>query len=120
MTPPTTPPTRATAPYGARDPNRRPTAPTAGHAGVLVAAIAIAAALIIGSTAAGGTGLIALLVPLLGCFALVVPVAVVVTTWVGARRRARVLLALAGIACLLLLAFAATRVATLAPLLLSA
>jgi hypothetical protein len=85
-----------------------------------VAAIAIAAALIIGSTAAGGTGLIALLVPLLGCFALVVPVAVVVTTWVGARRRARVLLALAGIACLLLLAFAATRVATLAPLLLSA
>ncbi len=120
MTPPTTPPPRTAVPHGARDPNRRPTEPTTGHAGVLVAAIAFAAALIVGSTAAGGTGLIALLVPLLGCFALVVPVAVVVTTWVQAPRRARVLLALAGLACLLLLAVAAVRVATLAPQLLSA
>jgi hypothetical protein len=96
----------------------RPTAPTAGHAGVVVVSIGLAAALIVGGPAIGDGGLLTLLVLLLGCFGLVVPVAVLVTTWAHARPAARALLAVAGLACLLLLVLAVVGVAAVLPALL--
>ena len=110
-------PQRVTPPTGAWDPGHQALAPNGGHAAVLVASIALAAALIAASTAVSGNGLIALLVLLLGCGALVVPVAVMVATWARARHPVRVLFAMAGLACLLLLVFAVVRIAAIVPML---
>ncbi|HYH32600.1 MAG TPA: hypothetical protein VD903_19690 [Pseudonocardia sp.] len=93
-------------------------APNAGHGAVIVVSIALAAGLVAGSTAIGGGGLLTLLVLLIGCFALIVPVAVMVTIWRQVRRPVRVLLALGLLACLLLLAVAVPRIAAVAPLVL--
>ena len=108
-------PQRVTPPTGAWDPGHQPLAPNGGHAAAMVASIALAAALIAGGTAVGGNGLIALLILLLGCGALVVPVAVMAATWAQARHLVRVLFAMAGLACLLLLVFAVVRIATIVP-----
>jgi hypothetical protein len=104
-------------PYGARNPDPGPQ-PSAAHGAVLAVSIALAATLIALGTAGGNTGLIALLMLLVGCGALVVPVAMVVNTWAQARLVARVLLALAGLACALLLAFAVVQIAAIVPTLL--
>lgn len=103
-------------PPGARSSRHLP-APNAGHGGVIVVSLAMAAGLIAGSTAIGG-GLLTLLVLLIGCFALIVPVAVMVTIWRHVRRPVRVLLALGLLACLLLLAVAVPRIAAVVPLVL--
>lgn len=106
---------RMSPPPGAWGRTDRPTAPTAGHAAVVVVSIGLAAALIMGSTAIGGGGLLTLLVLLLGCFALVVPVALLVTTWPHARPLVRALHAVAGLACLLLVVIAVVRLTTVVP-----
>jgi hypothetical protein len=80
--------------------------------------IAIAAALITGGTAVAGSGLVTLLLLLLGCGALIVPVGVVVVLWPQARPLVRVLLGVAGLACLLLLVLGVLRVAAVVPTLL--
>jgi hypothetical protein len=94
-------------------------APRAGHGVIVVVSIALAAALVASSSAVGGTGLVALLMLLLGCGALVVPVAVMGMTWAQAGPPVRVLFALAGFACLVVLVFAVIDVVTVAPAVLS-
>lgn len=106
---------RWTPPAGAWGAGNEPIAPRAGHAVVVVVAIALAAALVAGTSAVGGTGLIALLVLLLAVGALVVPVALVVTLWSRARPRTRGLLAAAGAACLVVLAWAVVRIGAVLP-----
>ena len=76
--------------------------------------IGLSGALLVGSTAIGG-GLISLLVLLLAIGALVVPVALVVTLWKRARPATKALFAAAGVACLLLLVWAVTRIAEVLP-----
>jgi hypothetical protein len=82
---------------------------------VLVASIALAAALIASGPTVSDIGLITLLVLLLGCGALVVPVAVTVAIWPQARPPIRMLLAVAGLACLLLLGLGVVRIVTVVP-----
>jgi hypothetical protein len=109
---------RTPVPHGAWAGGHQPIAPSAGHGAVLVASIAIAAALIAGGPALSDFALITLLVLLLGCGALVVPVAVTVAIWPQARPPIRALLALAGLACLLVLALGVVRIAAVVPVLL--
>jgi hypothetical protein len=111
---------RARPPTGAWAASHQPLAPNAGHGGVIVASIALAAGLIASSTPVAGIGLVALLMVLVGCGALVVPVAIVIVTWARAERPIRALFALAGLACLLLVAFAVVRIGTIVPVLLTA
>jgi hypothetical protein len=85
----------------------------------VVVSIALAAVLVATSEAAGGTGLIALLMLLLGCAALIVPVAVTAMLWAHAGPAVRALFAVAGIACLVVLGFAVAGIAAIAPALLS-
>jgi hypothetical protein len=106
---------RVTPPTGAWGASHQPPTPSAAHGVVVVVSIALAAALVTGSSAVGGTGLVALLMLLVGCGALVVPVAVVVMTWAQARLPVRVLFAVAGLACLVVLAFAVAGIVTAAP-----
>jgi hypothetical protein len=106
---------RVTSPTGAWGPSHQPPTPSAGHAGVVVTSIALAAALIAGATAASDIPLITLLVLLLGCGALVVPVAVMVAIWPQARPPIRMLLAVAGLVCVLVLALGVVRIATVVP-----
>jgi hypothetical protein len=104
-----------TPPAGAWSASHQPPAPRAGHAGVIGVSIGLAVALIAGSSAVGGAGLVALLMLLLAGGSLVVPVAVMVVTWAQATLLVRVLFAVAGIACLVVLAFAVTGIVTVAP-----
>jgi hypothetical protein len=104
-----------TPPAGAWGASHLPPAPRAGHAGVIVVSIGLAVALIVGSSAVGGAGLVALLMLLLAGGALVVPVAVMVVTWAQATLPVRVLFAVAGLACLVVLAFAVAGVVTVTP-----
>jgi hypothetical protein len=104
-------------PPGAHGSSRTPT-PSAGHAGVVVVSIALAAGLVAASTAVGDGGLLTLLVLLMGGFALVIPVSLLVTLWRQVRPPARVLLALGLLACAALLAYAVARIAAVAPLVL--
>jgi hypothetical protein len=111
---------RVTPPAGAWGANHEPLAPTAGHGVVVVVSIALSVALVASSSAVGGTGLIALLMLLLSIGALVVPVALMVMTWAHAGPRIRVLFALAGLAAVVVLAFAVSGILAIAPALLSA
>jgi hypothetical protein len=81
---------------------------------VVAVTLALSAALVAGSGAAGD-GFLALLVLLLAIGALVVPVAVLVTLWARARPPVRALLAGAGAACVLLLAWAVVRIVAVLP-----
>lgn len=106
-------------PAGAWAASHEPLTPRAGHGVVVVVSIAIAAVLVATSGAAGGTGLIALLMLLLGCAALVVPVAVMAMIWAHAGPAVRALFAVAGVACLVVLGFAVAGIAVVAPALLA-
>lgn len=111
---------RFTPPAGAWDASHADTiTPRTGHGVVVVVSIALAAVLVASSSAVGGTGLIALLMLLLGCGALVFPVAVMTMTWARADPRMRVLFAVAGAACLVVLAFAVGGIVTVGPALLN-
>jgi hypothetical protein len=110
---------RGSPPTGAWAAGHEPLAPNAGHGGVIVVSLALAAGLIASSTAVAGIGLVALLMVLIGFGALVVPVAIMIMTWALARGPIRGLFALAGLACLLLVVFAVARIGTIAPVLLS-
>lgn len=101
-------------PHGAWSGGHEPLTPTAGHGVVVGVTIGLSGALLVGSTAIGG-GLISLLVLLLAIGALVVPVALVVTLWKRARPATKALFAAAGVACLLLLVWAVTRIAEVLP-----
>jgi hypothetical protein len=109
---------RVTPPPGAWRSDRTPTEPTPAHAGVVLACLAISAVLVLGSGAIGGGGLLTLLVLLLGGFALVVPVGLVVTLWPQAKPAVRALIALAVAACAVLLVLAVVGVVEVAPALL--
>jgi hypothetical protein len=110
---------RVTPPTGAWGANHQPLEPNAGHGGVIVVSIALSVGLIASSTPVAGIGLVALLMVLVGLGALVVPVAIMIMTWVQARGPVRALFALAGLACLLLVGFAVVRIGRIAPVLLS-
>ncbi|TWF78871.1 hypothetical protein FHX44_114795 [Pseudonocardia hierapolitana] len=101
-------------PHGAWTGGHQPPEPSAGHGVVVAITLAISAALIAGSGAAGD-GFLTLLVLLLAIGALVVPVAVLVTLWARARPAVRALLAGAGAACVLLLAWAVVRIVAVLP-----
>jgi hypothetical protein len=105
---------RPAVPHGAWSGSHQPVAPTAGHAVVIAVTIALSAALVAGSGAAGA-GLITLLVLLLAIAALVVPVGIAGILWARARPLTRALLAGAGVACLLLLGWAVVRIVAVWP-----
>jgi hypothetical protein len=92
--------------------------PRAGHGVIVAVSIMFAAALVVSSPAIGGTGLIALLMLLLSCGALVVPVAVMIMTWAQAGRGVRLLFAVAGLASLVVLTFAVIGIVPIVPALL--
>jgi hypothetical protein len=94
--------------------------PTAAHGAVVVVCLVIAAVLIAAAPAIGGGGLLTLLVLLLAVFALVLPVAIVVTLWRRAGAGVRALIGVAVGACGLLLVLAVIRIAAVAPALLAA
>ena len=106
-------------PAGAWSASHEPLTPRAGHGVVVVVSIALAAVLVASSGAVGGTGLIALLMLLLGCAALIVPVAVMSMIWAHAGPAVRALFAAAGIACLVVLGFAVAAIVAVAPAVLS-
>jgi hypothetical protein len=110
---------RVTPPAGAWGASHQALAPGAGHGVVVVVSIVLAGVLVASSAAVGGTGLVALLVLLLACGALVVPVAVIAMTWAHAGPRIRVLFAVAALTAVLVLAFAVAGIVTVAPVLLS-
>ena len=105
---------RVSPPAGAWAASHQPLTPTTGHGVVVVTSIALAAVLVASSTPVAGVGLVALLMVLVGCGALVAPVGVMAMTWAQARRPIRVLYGLAGLACVLVLAFAVARIVTIA------
>jgi len=106
-------------PAGAWGASHEPLTPRAGHGVIVVVSIALAAALVALSGPVAGTGLIALLMLLLGCAALIVPVAVMAMLWAHAGPAVRALFAVAGIACLLVLGFGVAGVVAVAPAVLS-
>jgi hypothetical protein len=110
---------RVTPPTGAWAASQQPLEPNAGHGGVIVVSIALAAGLIASSTAVAGIGLVSLLMVLVGCGALVAPVGIMVMTWAQARGPVRVLFALASLVCVGVLAFGVARIVTITPTLLS-
>lgn len=110
---------RVNPPAGAWGASHQALVPGAGHGAVVVVSTVLAAALVASSSAVGGTGLVPLLMLLLACGALVVPVALMVMTWTHAGPRMRVLFAVAGVAAVLVLAFAVAGIVTVAPPLLS-
>jgi hypothetical protein len=81
----------------------------------VVVSIALGAVLVAASSPVGGAGIVALLMLLVGCAALVVPVAVIAMTWGRAGQRIRVLFVFAAVACVLVLAFGVAGIASLAP-----
>jgi hypothetical protein len=106
---------RVTPPAGAWGASHQPLTPRAGHGVVVVVSIALAAVLVASSEAVGGTGLIALLMLLLACAALIVPVALMAMIWAHAGPLVRALFAAAGVACLVVLGFAVTGIVAVAP-----
>jgi hypothetical protein len=113
---------RVTPPAGAWGASNQSLTPRAGHGVVIVVSIALAAALVASSQAAGGAGLIPLiplLMLLLSCAALIVPVAVMAMTWAHSGPRVRGLFAAAGLACLVVLGFAVAGIVVVAPAVLS-
>jgi hypothetical protein len=106
---------RVTPPAGAWGASHQTPAPSAGHGAVVVVSVGLAAALVASSSAIGGTGLVALLMLLLACGALVVPVALVAMTWTHAGPRIRVLFAVAGVAAVLVVGFAVAGIVAVAP-----
>jgi hypothetical protein len=111
---------RVNPPAGAWAAGHEPLAPTAGHGVVVGVSIALSVVLVASSSAVGGTGLVALLMLLLACGALVVPVAVIAMTWAHAGPRTRLLFAVACVAAVVVLGFAVAGIVPLATALLSA
>jgi hypothetical protein len=106
---------RVRPPAGAWSASHEPLAPRPGHAVVVGVSIALAAALVAGSSAVGGTPLVTLLMLLLAIGALVVPLGLVGTLWARARPVTRALLAGAGVACLLVFWWAVVRIVAVWP-----